>query len=159
MKERESMKKLTATYLYADGHAVCCYEKTDRDAGEIRYCEVHEQFTKAHCGFVGRIVIGRWQEGLSNLMKGALKINVSAPSTELGSENTRKQGIAVGNLSVQTKGGELYWTTMPELISPAFNYQPGNVEVFEPEMMFWHDLRVAKIHRISTAPVAQKEAA
>lgn len=50
--------KLTATYLYVDGHAVQCFEKTDPDAGEVNYCEVHEQFTKARCSFTGRIIFG-----------------------------------------------------------------------------------------------------
>ena len=139
--------KPTVTYLYADGHAVVLFEKTDKHAGKIEWVEVFEEWTKATCSFQGRVIIGRYSEGLAWLCKQATAIRAKEPRVDAGSEGTRAKGILFGTLEVVTKGGSLYFHDMPATISGPYTYQPEHVETFDAGLARWGNHPVAKIHR------------
>lgn len=81
--------RVTCTYLYADGHAVMVFEKTDPQAGLVQWCEVWERWTEASLGFTGRIVIGRYSGGLAALCRGAEAIRAKVPKVD---ESPSRQG-------------------------------------------------------------------
>jgi len=143
------MKTLTCTYLFADGHAVQVYEKQDRDAGPIEFVEITEKFTKASCGFTGRLILLRGAAAMADLCREAKQIIAQEAGFEHGSENSRRAGIAVGTLTLLMKSGPLYFHDFPNFISGPYHYQPGvkNNELFDPAMTYWGDRRVAKIIR------------
>lgn len=146
----------TCTYLYADGHAVIVYEKQDPDAGLLWFVEIVERWTEATLSFSGRIVIGRYSEGLAWLCKGARVIRAKAPSLDSGSEGTRAKGIVFGTLEVVTKGGSLYFHDMPGTISGPYHYQPQYEDVFDPNVTHWGNYPVARVHRVKAkAPLAE----
>lgn len=140
----------TVTYLYADGHAVVVFEKHDKHAGTVTWVEVFEEWTKAHCSFQGRVIIGRYSGGLAWLCKQALSIRAQEPRVDAGSEGTRQKGILFGTLEVVTKGGSLYFHDMPATISGPYTYQPDHVENFDAGLARWGNYPVGKIHRKKT---------
>lgn len=147
-------RNLTCTYLFPDGHAVQVFEKHDPDAGLVQFVEVHERFTAARLDFTGRIIFGRHNGGLADVVRRlATGIRATAPSVDQGSEATRKAGIYLGTLTVETKGGAIYFHEFPALLSGEYTYQPGATyaEKFNPDMSSWADHRVAKVHRIPVA--------
>lgn len=150
------MKKLTCTYLFADGHAVQVFEKNDRDAGTVRFCEIHERFTEAALRFTGRLIFGRYEDGMPSLVKQALRIEAQEASANSGSDKTRAMGIAVGWLALDLKGGRVQFDSMPSILSSSYTYQPGSdyAETFDPNALTWGDCRVAKIHRAKEVPAA-----
>lgn len=150
----DTMKRHTLTYLYADGHAVCLFEKNDKQAGLIEWAEVWEKWTEADCRFEGRIIIGRYSEGLAALCKSAKAIRAKAPTVDAGSEGTRAKGILFGTLEVQTKAGSLYFHDMPGTISGPYTYQPDAVENFDAGLARWGNVRVGAIHRVKAGAPA-----
>jgi len=151
-------KRATVTYLYADGHAVVLFEKQDKDAGLITFAEVFEQWTKATCSFEGRVIIGRYSEGLAWLCKQAVSIRAKVPKVDAGSEGTRAKGIAFGTLEVVSKGGSLYFHDMPGTISGPYCYQPEQEERFDAGLARWGNYPVSTIHRVKTAVAVGSEA-
>lgn len=142
--------KLWCSYLYADGHAVLVYEKSDKHAGTVKWCEVHEKFGP-ECQFEGRIVIGSFSEGLTNLCKRAAVVRAKEPDAKHGSDATKKLGISIGTMEVQMSSGSyhdsLYFYDMPGTFSGPYHYQPETIEVFKADATHWSDYRIAKIHR------------
>lgn len=143
-------------YLYADGHAVCVFEKHDPDAGRLKYVEIHECFTKArYRHFTGRIIVSGWKAGMIELLKEAKVIEAKEPMVESGTEATKKLNIPVGHLCVQTKRGSLYFYDMPGLFSGDYTHQPGTNETFNPDLREWSGYNVARVHRVKApAPAA-----
>jgi hypothetical protein len=145
--------KQTCAYLYADGHAVIIYEQTVKLGGtttDIEYAVIHEEYCHAHLGFKGRLCFGRCTAiAMLDLAKRATAIRASVPTTENGSENTKRMGIAIGSLSFEfSNGGHLYFNSMPDIISGQFTYQPETDEAFDPEAMFWGNVKVAEVKRV-----------
>ncbi len=137
MKKPQYRRELSCSYLYADGTLMQNYTES-RDGlnlGETwdvtyGYASVtgttgyrggafsNDQYTTDAC-----IIINRYEPGMLKLLKGA-KVRFSIPTTESGSENTKKHNIAVGHLSVETKAiGELNWTVFASFISGPIHLQ------------------------------------
>lgn len=152
---KNNKARSTCSYLYADGHAVVLYEQTVKlgnSKTEVEYAVIHEKWTEAHLGFKGRLCFSRY-DGLAmlNLCKRASTITAHEPTTEHGSENTRKLGLSVGSLSLNFPDGSyLHWTTIPGLISAQHTYQPEHVDAFDGDRSTWGMCKVAEIKR---APV------
>ena len=155
--------KETCSYLYADGHAVICYEQTVKVGKSIQtleYVVIHEKWTDAHLSFKGRLCFSRYSCALLTLAKRASHIRASIPSTENGSDNTRRLGIAVGNLSFEFPNGQsLYWNSMPAVISDQFTYQPDHVDAFNADATRWGNDRISEIVRAKPSIVAVAQAA
>lgn len=153
-----SRKTCTCLYLYADGHAVACYEKRDREAGRVEYVEIYERIVAARSflGFKGRIVFHDGDAFLP-LLKGARHVTAEAPTVDRGSDATKRKEIAVGNLAIlPAKGGELRWNLIPDVLSSGITYdeaQMGYGETFDPGAVRWGERHVGKIHQ-SAPPVA-----
>lgn len=153
-----SRKTCTCLYLYADGHAVTCYEKHDREAGRVEYVEIYEKIVAARSflGFHGRIVFHDGEAFLP-LLKGARHVTAEAPAIDRGSDATKRKGIAVGGVSIlPAKGGELRWHLIPDVLSSGITYdaeQQCYGSVFDPGTTRWNDRHVGKMHR-SAPPVA-----
>ena len=147
-----SRKTCTCLYLYADGHAVACYEKRDREAGRVEYVEIYEKIVAARSflGFHGRIVFHDGEAFLP-LLKGARHVTASTPAIDRGSEATKRKEIAVGEVAIlPAKGGELRWNLIPDVLSSGLTYdeaQEGYGERFDPSATRWGDRHVGKIHR------------
>lgn len=147
-----SRKVCTCLYLYADGHAVACYEKHDREAGRVEYVEIYEKIVAARSflGFKGRVVFHDGEAFLP-LLKGARHVTAEAPAIDRGSDATKRKGIAVGGVSIlPAKGGELRWHLIPDVLSSGLTYdeaQQGYGETFDPSATRWSDRHVGKIHR------------
>lgn len=155
----KNQKRLTCTYLYADGHAVQLFEKNDPDAGNIEFVEITEKFTEAHLSFEGRILFDRYNDGLVWLAKNALRIEAREASLERGSDNTKKLGIAVGHCEFKMKFGDVWFTSMDRVISCPYTYQPKNTETFDPTLTHWCAHHVAKIHRVKAPASAERAVA
>lgn len=145
------MKKLTCSYLYADGHAVLMYEKEDKDAGRITFCEIYEKWTNARLSFTGRLIFGQFDQEMLKLAKRATSIVAHEASIDRGSDNTKKLGIPWGSLEFRMSGGYwgngLHFSEMPGLISGPYTYQPKVVEVCPSKNeMYWAGERIAKFH-------------
>lgn len=145
-------QKQTCAYLYADGHAVILYEQKVKLGGAsqtVEYAVIHEQWTKASLSFKGRLCFSRYgSAAMLDLCKRAVSIKACPPSTENGSENTRKLGLAIGNLSFDfADGSYLYFNYMPDLISGQFTYQPDHTDMFEADRSTWGYVKVAEIKR------------
>jgi hypothetical protein len=158
-------KKLTCAYLYADGHAVILYEKTDRDAGTVEFAEIHERWTDARLDFKGRLCFSRYESaGFMRLAKLAKLIHATEPSTERGSENTRRLGIPVGslefNFDAHQYGGDCaHFKSMPSVLSAGYTYQPDTNDKFDPNESHWGITRVARVHRVKPAATPIEAAA
>ena len=152
-----SRKTCTCLYLYADGHAVACYEKRDPEAGRVEYVEIYEKIVAARSflGFHGRVVFHDGEAFLP-LLKGARHVTAEPPTIDRGSDATKRKGIAVGGVSIlPAKGGELRWHLIPDVLSSGLTYdeaQMGYGETFDPGATRWGERNVGKIHR-SAAPV------
>ena len=152
------MKKTrNCLYLYADGHAVECFEKEDNDAGTVEFVEITEQYAKpGACCFKGRLIFSRYGgQLLAEIIRQVDYIHAQAPAVENGSENTRAAGIAVGGISLESKKGSLHIATFPGMIGGPFVYQPDCGENFSDvaEKRIWAGQRVARVHRVKGAEV------
>ncbi len=144
-------KEFTCLYLFADGHAIACYEKRDKEAGTIQFVEIHEKFTDARLSFKGRIIVSRYNQALIDLMKRAKSIRADMPALSHGSDNTKKLGILVGNLTLEMEnhsGRCLYFHDFPGTLSGSYTYQDNVEETFNPDITRWSGHNVAKIHRV-----------
>ena len=154
-----SRKTCTCLYLYADGHAVACYEKRDPEAGRVEYVEIYERIVaeRSFLGFKGRIVFHDGDAFLP-LLKGARHVTAAEPTIDRGSDATKRKGIPVGSLAIlPAKGGELRWNLIPDVLSSGITYDEGQweyTETFNPDVTTWGDRNVAKIHR-SAAKTAE----
>ena len=138
-------------YIYEDGHAVVVHQENHSKAGHVEWVEVYEKIP-GHCSFKGRIVFHHMHyDRLFRMAMEAQNIRCSTASTENGSENTKKLGLRIGNLSLEFKdGGNLYWTLLPDILSNGITYQPEFTESFNPEWKSgyacWGDKRITKVH-------------
>jgi hypothetical protein len=137
-------------YLYADGHVVIAMEKRTNIKGTsvaTEWAEIIEGYCRT--GFQrGRIIIR--DLALLELMENAF-VDVSEPSADRGSENTKRMGIQVSTLSVSTaKGNSLHISSFPDLISASFSYQNDVSEKFEDvsHRYNWHDSRIVKVYTL-----------
>jgi len=152
--------QITCTYLYSDGHAVRVFEKQDRDAGRVQFAEIFERFTLAPAGlsFTGRIIFGRYAGALAEIVRRhATGIRADAASARNGSEATRKAGIVLGDLMIDTAFGRLHLHEFPDLLSGEYTYQPDVIEAFNPDASTWADHRVARVHRLPAPAVAGRK--
>lgn len=156
-------KRIRSSYLYADGHAVLIWEKDDKDAGTVEFVEIFEKWTDAKLRFEGRIVFGNYDFEMMRLAKKAYAIEASEASLNRGSDNTKKNGIRVGSLTYEMSPGysnSLCWTTMPDLISCSFTYQPLTSEPCpKAEDYFWSAKRISKFHKAESKPTLSEIAA
>jgi len=128
--------RLTAVYLYADGHATAAFERRLRDLSQaVRY---HKQIDRLGlaCHFRGRVI---FHEGgipilRAMLAAGATGVAVETPSLGGGTPITRERGIAVGYLSISSPFGYAYLYHLPELMSGDYVYQPETHATFDPDL-------------------------
>lgn len=148
------------TYLYADGHAVIIYEKTDPDAGKVQFAEVHELYGP-DCYFTGRVILYR-ADGLTTLVRNAYSVRATVASLKHGSQRTKELGIAVGYLEVcmsKDWHNSVTFYDLPGTLGGPYSYQPDTIETFDPDLSLWGHVRVARIHRVKAPAPAQEVAA
>ena len=130
-------KKLHCAYLFADGHAVLVYEKHDRQAGDIRWAEVVEQFGP-ECRFTGRVMFQEDTSAMLNLCRKAVTVRVTHATLEVELHNAQFKPVWHHGLS--------------SVLGAPYTYQPEADEKFDPEISRWGAYRVTKVHRL---PVKQ----
>ena len=156
------LKTAAAGYIYSDGHAVIVHREHHPRVGEVEWVEVFEKIPAA-VRFTGRIVFSHPDKDRRfRLAWDAREICASTPSTNHGSENTKKLGLNVGSFSLNfADGTDLYWITMPDVIHNGLTYQPDNRDTFdatwEAGCSRWCGHRINIIHRATVAaePVAK----
>lgn len=143
-------KRLRTVYLYPDGHAVCCWEKYDREAGTVEWVEIHEQWGPAVGFETGRLILSG---SLALLLKGVRAVNAKTPTVERGSEKTKELGLALDSLEVLPRGTGIDWPVvfngLPGVLSAEWTFQPEvETETFEEvrEAVRWSLSNVAKVH-------------
>lgn len=151
---KKLLKTAQTMYLYSDGHAMICHEKADTDAGRVYWVTAHESIHEKspHLENDGRLIISG-PEAIAMALS-AERIRARAASTESGSENTKKAGIAVGHIAFNFGHGYVYFSTFPDLVSSAFTYQAKHAETWEDvkNAHIWHiDERISK-HYPKEAP-------
>lgn len=153
-------KTAKTAYLYSDGHAIVLHEDNHPKAGRVEWAEAYEKLGP-ECRFAGRIIFHNinWY-GTFALAARSAQVSATAPGVEHGSDNTKRQGIAVGNFSIRLEKDErsaLHWLIFPEFISSDITLQPiGHAETFASDVKdgYWGMVKVSKVHR---APVAVQE--
>lgn len=154
-------------YIYADGHAVIIHKEHHAKAGDIEWVEIFEKID-TFCNFSGRIVFHHPNyDARLHLALNAYAIRCAEPSTESGSENTKRQGIRIGYFEIESRTKDsrhtLSWVRTPDLISDGLTYQPEDTEVFADiaDKYTWGMNRIDVIHRIEReqAPASASVAA
>lgn len=162
MKQKTTYsRELKHCYLHSDGTLVQWFEER-RDGNAIGetadatlgYADVsiyagYSLSTWNHNKCTGRICISAWDKALLAIMKGA-RVTGIAPSPDGGSENTKRRGIDVGYLKVNTKHGELTWTILDSLISGVVTIQPATDPEAQEKLEwreggYWGNIRIAKV--------------
>jgi hypothetical protein len=165
MKLIKKNANLTAAYLYADGHAVICYEQQIR-VGKVctalEYCDIHEKITDADLNFKGRIVLHRYHAAAYlHLIQTCDRVSCRIPDIEMGSEKTKQLGLHVGYLMFDygnscveiptLSDGQTFETDVHHSIcSNGYTYQPHTEEKFS-DLPTWQDewgnTKVSAIYR------------
>lgn len=121
-------KHLQNGYLYGDGHFVGVYEKSVRISGQnhdVKWVEAYESIgIKAQ--FEGRVLFDRY--GALNMLRHPDLVSVGAelPDIKNGSQTTQRLGLVVGYVWFGFRdGSNLYFNTLPNVLSAAFSYQPN----------------------------------
>lgn len=143
-------KRLRTVYLYPDGHAVCCWEKYDREAGTVEWVEIHERWGPVVGFEAGRLIL---KGSLALLIKNARAVNAKTPTVARGSERTKELGLALDSLEVLPQGTGVDWPVVfnnaPAVLSAEWTFQPeAATETFEEvrEATRWSLSNVAKVH-------------
>ncbi len=134
MKKGDRLKQ---TYLFADGHAIACFERYIRDTGATIHYVKQISSLGVSCRFKGRIVFCTY--GGTSWLRAALaagceSISATVPSLEHGSPNTKTKGIAVGYVQAETEFGDITDYDFPGLISGNHTYQPDVDEAFRDDL-------------------------
>ena len=110
-------------YLYSGGWAVVVYEKLDRDAGPVRFCDLVEKWGPSFDG-PGRLILS---DGFIDIVKRAHSVKANPGRSENGSEATRRLGLCVGSLGIiPKKGAAAAWVhSFPDVLSESWTYQDG----------------------------------
>lgn len=170
----KTFREKTAEYLLSDGTLISLYEER-RDCMKIGetadvtygYCQVsvYESYESSggyRTAQPGRIVISKYSnDGFTALAKGG-KVTASMPSVCGGSENTKKQGLAVQYVWLVTKSGQkLVWCDIPSILSSNFTVQVGEKYVEGPKRsgdLLWGDIRIWKVTDLRKAGSVQEVA-
>jgi hypothetical protein len=134
-------------YLYADGHAVCWYEKRHKKAGTIEWMEVHEDIgIKCHFD-TGRLIInGDSVPFLTNVAHIEMHRGV-----ECGSDNSRERGLFIEIIHLRTKDQRykgLSLLGLPDVLNSEiyWNKNSGTFQQSTESRLSWNGTRVTKIH-------------
>lgn len=140
LKPSKKHGPVRVAYIYGNGHLVIKYERWvdgGQNGGHHVAAVKVVRFGGVELAFRGRIVVrsyGGVQHFRAALLAGLQYVHATKPTLEGGSENTKKAGIAVGEVSFGTKlAGELHHTQLSAIIGP-FNYdydQAGIDEKYE----------------------------
>jgi hypothetical protein len=169
----KTFREKTAEYLLSDGTLISLFDER-RDGTKIGetaditygYCEVsvyesYESSGRYRTAKPGRIVISKYSnDGFTALAKGG-KVTGSMPSVCGGSENTKKQGLAVQYVWLVTKSGHrLVWCDVPSIINSNFTVQVGEQYLAGgPKRagdVLWGNIRIWKVTDLrKTAPVQE----
>jgi hypothetical protein len=120
---------VTASYLYTDGTLIVVRSEGRGEGAEVfyGYCRVRIR-RKGLAGGVtpGRIVVHPWSnEGFIALARRG-SVEAVLPCIENGSVSTRRLGIVVQCLRLETeKGLKLAWGEFPALLNPVFVIEVG----------------------------------
>lgn len=154
-------------YIYTDGTLIELFE--ERRAGveigqsadvTLGHCQLSlykhdggESYRKRDVA--GRIVLHRGHGGFAVLAKGG-KIEAVMPSLQNGSENTRKRGIEVQHVTLETaKKQKLEWAETPAIISGQFTLQEMDAQDTET-LKFGHvwggSARIMKVTDLRPKP-------
>jgi hypothetical protein len=119
----KDLRDIRCGYLYDNGKLVLVHETKHPKAGTVEWVTIHE--TGISCAFKGRIILSR--SGTVRLVLQSVRVSASDISVSNGSENTQRQGIAIGNISLQV-GPEGYndYIYIPMIAGLAgdWTYQP-----------------------------------
>lgn len=150
--------KQTCAYLYADGHAVILFEQDVKIGGKtttVEYAVIHEKWTEASLAFDGRLCFSRYgSAAMMDLAKRATRIKATVPSVENGSENSRKLGVAIGNLSFDFANNSYLSFLDTSIISGQYRYQPDVKETFNAEQQAWGTVKSVTVKRAEKLQVA-----
>jgi len=123
-KPLKKLDKLNCAYLYEDGQVLCIFERTVKDIGKrTEYAKLATK-RSVRPNFRGRIVFHQPALLLAiSLMKDAA-ITINVPSVERGSDNSKKRGLAVNDLIVNSADGYFSIVMIPDVLSSGITYQP-----------------------------------
>jgi len=134
-------------YLYPGGWAVVVYEKSDRDAGTVRFCDLVEKWGPRFDG-PGRLILS---DGFIDIVKRAHSVKANPGRSENGSEASRRLGLCVGSLGIiPKKGAAAAWVhCFPDVLSESWTYQENESRSFpaEDEIPGWVDNPIRRILR------------
>lgn len=152
MKVKKSeLKTCKCAYLYADGHMVLKHEKNDPDAGTISWVTIYEHTGVKSYFSDGRLIV---DAGALPFLLHASAVECKAATIKGGSDNTRRENIAVGSVTLRNglEYSGLTISTFPGLISCDFTYQPETPETFEEikEAYSWCGYNVKTVYHENT---------
>jgi hypothetical protein len=137
-------------YLYSGGWAVVVYEKADRDAGTVRFCDVVEKWGPGFDG-PGRLIL---RDGFIDIVKRSYQVTANPGRAENGSDATRRLGLCVGSLGIiARKGAAAAWVhSFPDVLSESWTYQETETRAFPAEGEFpsWLDYSIRRILRVKS---------
>ena len=150
MKVKKSeLKTCDCAYLYNDGHFVMVHKKRDKDAGDVQWVTIYENIgIKVSLPDGYRLIIK--PETLSFIMY-ASKITGKSASADMGSDNTKRLGIAIESISLYNGNGYKAWhiTNMPDLISADIylNHFSSNFSDCLEQPYYWASHSIKHIYR------------
>jgi len=137
-------------YLYSGGWAAVVYEKSDRDAGTVRFCDLVEKWGRRFHG-PGRLILS---DGFIDLAKRAYEVKANPGRSENGSEATRRLSLCVGSLGIiPKKGAAAAWVhSFPDVLSESWTYQENVTQSFpaDGEYPAWVDNPIRRILRVKS---------
>jgi hypothetical protein len=110
--------RLQCAYLYADGHCLVSFERHLREFDKtMSYVNAIDTVGIKIPDGIARIVLHNAALLQTAIVAETTRLDISEPSVERGSENTRRDRIAIGHLSLDTKFGRLYFYSVGGLSS------------------------------------------
>lgn len=145
-----NFKTLKTVYLHNDGHAVLVHEKSDKNAGTVRWVEIVEKFGP-RCDFKGRLIFGsiyEFSQGPVGLVQSAVSVRAESPSLSHGSTRSKEMGIQLGTLDIKGKGWTIHLLDMPGIMCGPYTYQPDNADTWESckDLYSWSGYNISKKH-------------
>ena len=103
LKPQRKGDSVSCAYLYADGLIAVMCKRPDGLPGSYRTIDYWQILsTPLRPSGTGRVVLHDW--GILRALPLASGIEWKGPSLSSGSENTRRQGIAVGHMAIRLNG-------------------------------------------------------
>ena len=144
------MRTCRVAYLHNDNHLTIWHEKNHKDAGKIEWVTLYENpGIDVNLPENTRLIIN--PEALPFVLH-ATYIRGTAATMEAGSDNTKKLGIRVENITIRNGVGNYGWhiSNFPGVISSDISLNAhDSEELFEDiaESFRWGDVHIKKVYR------------